>query len=89
MRVIGKKMLFFLIVFCVHLSFGQTKTITGKVTDPSGSPLPGASVLVKGSQSGSITDMDGNYSIKIETAKVLVFTYIGYANKEVEVANKT
>lgn len=89
MRVIGKKMLFFLIVFCVHLSFGQTKTIAGKVTDPSGSPLPGASVLVKGSKTGSITDMDGNYSIKIETAKVLVFTYIGYANKEVELANKT
>ncbi len=82
-------MLFFLIVFCVHLSFGQTKTIAGKVTDPSGSPLPGTSVVVKGSKLSSITDMDGNYSIKIEAAQVLVFSYIGYANKEVEVANKT
>lgn len=89
MRVIGKKMLFFLFVFCVHLSYGQTKTIVGKVTDPSGNPLPGASVLVKGSKSSSITDMDGNYSIKIDDAKFLVFSYLGYANKEIEVLNNT
>jgi alkaline phosphatase D len=84
MRIIQKKMLLFLFVFCVHLSFGQTKTIVGKVTDPSGSPLKGTSVLVKGSKFSSITDMEGNYSIKVEEGKVLVFSYIGYSNKEIE-----
>lgn len=87
MKLIGKKLLFFLFVFSVHLAFGQMKTIVGKVMDTEGNPLPGASVLVKGSTSGSITDFDGNYSIQSETSQILVFSYIGYTSKEVEISN--
>ena len=82
-------MLFFLFVFSVHFINGQTKTIAGKVTDHSGIPLPGASVLVKGTKSSAITDLDGNYIIKTEEGKILLFSYMGYTNKEVLISNST
>ena len=64
------------------------RTVAGKVLDEEGVGLPGVNVLVKGSSTGSITDVDGNFSIDIpdETTK-LVFSYIGYITEEVEVTS--
>ncbi|MDO9593028.1 MAG: carboxypeptidase-like regulatory domain-containing protein, partial [Erysipelotrichaceae bacterium] len=68
----------------------QPKTITGKVTDSSGSPLPGVSVVVKGTTTGSITDVDGNYSISnIPENATLQFSFVGMKGQEVAVAGKT
>tara|TARA_R110002126_G_scaffold78829_2_gene196133 strand:+ start:41277 stop:44450 length:3174 start_codon:yes stop_codon:yes gene_type:complete len=61
----------------VQISFAQQKTITGIVSDESGS-LPGVSVLVKGTSNGTETDFDGKYSIKAKTGDILVFRYLGY-----------
>ncbi|MFN3755690.1 MAG: SusC/RagA family TonB-linked outer membrane protein [Flavobacterium sp.] len=60
------------------------KTVTGKVTDNTGMPLPGASVMIKNTNIGGITDFDGNYNLKINAEEcTLVFFYYGMKNKEV------
>ena len=69
----------------------QSKTVTGLVNDENGSPLPGATVQLKGSETiGAITDFDGNFSISIpsDAQQVLVVSYIGYLNEEVDVTNQ-
>lgn len=66
-----------LLAFVVQIAFAQEKTITGTVSDSSGS-LPGVSIAVKGSTIGTETDFDGKYSIKAKTGDVLVFRYLGY-----------
>lgn len=78
-----------LLAFVVHLSFAQEKTISGVVSDPSGLPLPGATVLVKGTTSGTSTDFDGNYSIRATQGATLVFSFVGYRSQEVPVNSKT
>ncbi len=64
-------------------------TVTGVVTDESGTPLPGASVLVKGTTTGTTTDFDGNYTINADSNSTLVFRYIGYSNQEVPVNGRS
>ena len=66
-----------LLALVVQIAFAQEKTITGIVSDISGS-LPGVSITVKGSTRGTETDFDGKYSIKAKTGDVLVFRYLGY-----------
>ena len=68
----------------------QQKTITGKVTDESGESLPGVTVMVKGTATGTITNFDGIYSLTLpDEAEVLVFSYIGMKTWEVEIAGQT
>jgi TonB-linked SusC/RagA family outer membrane protein len=64
-------------------------TITGNVTDDTGAPLPGANVLVKGTTNGTQTDFDGNYTITANDSDVLVFSYIGFATREIAVNGQT
>ncbi|MCB0475978.1 MAG: carboxypeptidase-like regulatory domain-containing protein, partial [Flavobacteriaceae bacterium] len=65
------------------------RTVSGTVSDDSGGPLPGASVLVKGTNTGTTTDFDGNYSITVPNDQaVLVFSFLGYKTKEVAVGNQ-
>ncbi|MGB4456749.1 MAG: carboxypeptidase-like regulatory domain-containing protein, partial [Flavobacteriaceae bacterium] len=52
-----------LLAFVVQISFSQNKSVSGVVSDQNGSPLPGATVLVKGTNNGTTTDFDGNYTI--------------------------
>ncbi|MFT4612601.1 MAG: hypothetical protein ACI9OT_001989, partial [Gammaproteobacteria bacterium] len=66
-----------LLAFVVQISFAQQKTISGTVTESSG-VLPGVSVVVKGSTSGTETNFDGKYTIKVNVGDVLVFRYLGY-----------
>jgi TonB-linked SusC/RagA family outer membrane protein len=64
----------------------QELTIAGQITDQSGMPLPGASVLVKGTNNGVSTDFDGNYEIKVSNNKVtLVFSYLGFVTQELTI----
>ena len=72
-----------LVVFAMASAVAQ-RAITGKVTDKSGGPLIGASILVKGTSSGSVTDVDGTYSLNApDGATTLVVSYTGYASQEV------
>lgn len=69
-------------VLCVSFSFAQGKTISGNVTDQEGLPLPGVSVVVVGTTSGTQTDFDGNYTISANAGQVLKFSYIGQKTAE-------
>ncbi|WP_242202445.1 SusC/RagA family TonB-linked outer membrane protein [Aestuariivivens insulae] len=80
-------MLTLLLALVVQFSFAQEKTITGTVIDDSGLPLPGTTVLVKGTSSGTSTDFDGKYSIKANQGDVLVFSFVGYTNQEATVGS--
>ncbi len=84
------KYLFVLILFAMSpaWTFAQNVTIKGTVTDHEG-PVIGATVKVKGSTTGAITDLDGNYTIQAPKGSTIEFSYIGYLTKEVKVANQT
>jgi TonB-linked SusC/RagA family outer membrane protein len=65
-------------------------TVNGKVTDDNGEGLPGVSIIVKGTQRGTVTDVDGAFSFNVpDKSSVLVFSYVGYLQKEIEVGNQT
>ncbi|MEO1009765.1 MAG: TonB-dependent receptor [Bacteroidota bacterium] len=65
------------------------RTLTGTVTDGDGYPLPGASIVEKGTSNGTQTDFDGNFSLEVGGADaVLVFSYIGFLTQEVTVGNQ-
>ncbi len=64
-------------------------TVKGKVLDEKGQPLPGASIKVKGSQAGTVTDLQGDFSIDVPDGGVLLVSYIGYQTKEVTVNGNT
>lgn len=64
-------------------------TVRGKIYDETGQGLPGASVLVKGTTTGTVTDMDGNYSLVSPEDAVLVFSFIGYQTQEISVSGRT
>lgn len=64
-------------------------TVTGTVTDESGAPLPGASVVVKGTTTGTQTDFDGNYTLEVAGDGVLVFSYIGFQTQEVPINDQS
>lgn len=72
-----------LALFSVSAVLGQ-RTVTGKVTDQNNEPLIGASVLVKGTTSGTVTEVDGTYSVRVpEDGVVIVFSYTGFETVEV------
>ncbi len=64
-------------------------TVSGKVTDDNGDPLPGASVTVAGTTTGTVTDIDGNYTITVPDGSTLIFSYIGFEAMRVSVDNQT
>lgn len=69
--------------------FSQNKTVTGTVIDDLGEPLIGASIQVKGTSKGAISDIDGNFSISVAPDATLVFTYVGMVTQEVNVNGRT
>lgn len=83
----------FLIVFLGQgMLFGQEgiqKAISGRVTDEQNQPLMGATVLVKGTETGTITDLDGKFEILATAADVLIVSYVGYASKEITPGDQT
>lgn len=82
---------FFLgILFCLPIYGQQSLQVKGMVTDAQlGGPLPGVSVLVKGTTNGTFADFDGNYVINAKPDAVLVFSYVGYKTIEIPIGGKT
>ena len=78
----------FAITLCSNMGMAQDTNITGTVLADDG-PLPGASVVVKGTTRGVSTDFDGNYTIEAGPDDILQFSYIGYTTKEVKVGSQT
>ena len=73
-------LLSFLCLLCSIIMYAQQE-ITGTVTDAMG-PVIGATVMEKGTQNGTVTDFDGNFTLKVEPGRMLVFSYIGYQTQE-------
>lgn len=68
----------------------QSITISGKVTDETNSPLPGVNVLIGGTSLGTVTDIEGNYTLEVpEDAQTLIFSFIGYVSQEVSINNSS
>ena len=87
------KKLFLLILsmmlFAIGTIMAQTN-VSGKVTDDNGDPIVGASVIVKGTTAGMVTDLDGKYSLSIpKGSSTLVFSYVGFDTKEEEIGSRT
>ncbi|MEO1054520.1 MAG: carboxypeptidase-like regulatory domain-containing protein, partial [Bacteroidota bacterium] len=78
-----------LLVLAPAVEGQDRKTVTGKVTDTKGESLPGVSVFIKNTTDGTITDIDGNFSLQVESGKVLVFQMVGMETVEIAVTNQT
>ncbi len=78
-------------IFSATTALGQQRTISGKITDQGdGAPLPGVNILVKGTTNGTISNVEGEYSLSIsQNDAVLIFSSIGYLSQEVSVGNQT
>ncbi|MCK5368072.1 MAG: SusC/RagA family TonB-linked outer membrane protein, partial [Cyclobacteriaceae bacterium] len=80
----------FVLSFITSTAQAQQSEVTGTVTDEDSSPLPGVSVLIKGTTTGSITDSEGVYKVSVENAEaVLVFSFVGYVTREEVVGNRS
>ena len=80
-----------LMLFCVTAAYGQSGTVKGKVLDEQGEPIIGANIVEKGTTNGTVTDIDGNYTLSVNDLKkaVLQFSYIGYNSVEENVKGRT
>lgn len=68
----------------------QNKTITGVVVENSGQPLPGVTVLLKGTTTGTVSNFDGNFTLDVpESGGILVFSFVGFQSQEVEIGSQT
>jgi TonB-linked SusC/RagA family outer membrane protein len=90
MKAKVNKLLILFALFTVSLTFAQGESVKGKlISSGDGSPLFGVNVIVKGTKNGTSTDLDGKFVLKNVSAKsVLVFSFVGYKTKEVEVGNQ-
>ena len=83
-----KGLLLLILLLSMISAYGQ-RTITGSVMDAeTNEPLPGASVLLKGTTTGTITDADGSFTIRAESDDVLVISFVGYKTREITVSNQ-
>ena len=79
-----------LLLFTAVTAQAQGKTITGSITDEKGSPVVGASVVVKGGKSGTTTDASGNFRLTVPAeTNTLVASFVGYASQDVDVSSSS
>ncbi|WP_255297367.1 SusC/RagA family TonB-linked outer membrane protein [Anaerophaga thermohalophila] len=87
------KTMYVLLLFACFSAAGsaQQRSVQGTVTDSYGDPLPGVNIIIKGTTTGTVTDMDGNYNLTVNDIQndVLVFRFIGFADQEVPVNGRT
>ena len=82
-------LLVLLVVLMAQLTFAQERSVSGTVSDNAGLPIPGVSVLVKGTKSGTQTDFDGKFVIKADPSQTLIFSYVGMNTREVVAKSTT
>lgn len=82
-----KSLVLFLMAMLVSVTALAQSTIKGKVVDEAGEAIIGASVMIKGSSQGTVTDLDGNFTVQVQPGGVLTISYIGYVTQDVKAAN--
>jgi TonB-dependent starch-binding outer membrane protein SusC len=88
----GKMLLFLLLSCYVNVSFAQSRTVSGIVSDENGSPLVGVNINIKGTNFGATSDAKGNYKISVSEGKsnqTLSFSYVGYSTQEAQISTKS
>ncbi|MDW7692622.1 TonB-dependent receptor [Flammeovirgaceae bacterium SG7u.111] len=79
----------FIMLFTCYNAMAQ-KVVSGTIKDPVGSPLPGVNIIEKGTSNGTISDVDGKFSLSVpEKGSTLIFKYIGFQTQEVEIGSQT
>lgn len=73
----------------VLVQVSAQRTVSGKVTDDAGEGLPGVNVVIKGTTTGSTTDIDGNYQLSVNDGDILVFSFVGFETQELNVGGQT
>jgi TonB-linked SusC/RagA family outer membrane protein len=78
-------------IFLLGLTHAQAQSqiVTGKITDVSGNPVPGANILIKGSTTGTSADANGSYKIEANASDILIISFIGYKSQEVQVGTQS
>ena len=91
MKKVLQKLLLILLCFVSVQAFAQERTVTGQTTDKDGLPLPGVSVYVKASTLGTVTDLDGAFSLSVPDNEnsILVFSSLGFQPQEIRLGNQT
>lgn len=85
-----KNQTIYFLSFLLFTSFLYSqRTITGKVLDDEGLPLPSATISIKGTEKGTATNFDGEYSLDVNKSDILVFNYVGFIPKEITVQDQT
>src|SRR5690349_16162812 len=89
-RILKRTLLLLILISGLISAYGQMRTVKGKIiAQDDGSAIPGVNILVKGTTSGAVTDVDGLYSLSVDANSVLVISVIGYATQEVPVEEKS
>lgn len=79
---------FFSMLLITVSAYAQNRVITGKIVDNNGEPVAGANVIIKGTSEGTMSDIDGNFTLSVPNKAVLHVSFIGYIEQEVAVAGK-
>jgi iron complex outermembrane receptor protein len=89
-RALWLRYLILFLAFAAYTTgYAQEMTMKGTVTDAAdGSSIPGVTVVIKGTTTGTVTDIDGNYSLKVKKGDILAFSFVGYTTQEVTVADQ-
>ena len=85
MKHLERLLLTVVLILASAVSYAQT-AVSGTVIDATGEPVIGATVMEKGTSNGTVTDFDGNFTLKVDEGKTLVFTYIGFEKQELPAA---
>jgi len=89
-QLIAKSMLVLLFSFVFFNSYSQERVVTGVVLDESNTPIPGASVIIKGTTTGGLSDIDGKFSLKVPGSEsIIVISYVGYETQEISAGQQT
>ena len=76
-------------MFTHSMVFAQAQTIKGSIVDESGSPLPGVSIVIEGTNTGTVTDVDGLFSIEAEAGQNLVVRFVGMTSQIITVGRRS
>jgi TonB-linked SusC/RagA family outer membrane protein len=83
------QLLVLLLLLCQGYAYAQASKVSGKITSATNEPLIGVSILVSGTNQGTVSDVDGNYAVNVSNDATLVFSYVGYVSQTVAVKGRS